>query len=80
VTALSRRGAEEKVSLVAKVKGRADSLVAQAKTKYAENEKVRKAGKQAGKAAGQAAGRIRQLAAKTTTAVKDARDRRVAHR
>jgi hypothetical protein len=68
------------VSLVAKARDRADSLVAQARTKYAENEKVSKAGKQAGKAAGQAAGRLRQLAAKTATAAKDARARRVAHR
>jgi hypothetical protein len=68
------------VSLVAKAKDRADSLVAQAKTRYAESEKVRKAGEQAGKAAGQAAGRLRQLAAKTTAAAKDARAKRVAHR
>jgi len=74
------------VSLVAKVKDTAGDMVQQAKTKYSESDAMQKAGKQAGQAAAQAgqaatqaagrikdtqlAGRLKDLAGKTTSAVK----------
>jgi hypothetical protein len=80
VTAISRRRTEEKVSLVAKVKDKAGGLYEQARAKYADNdtmqkagEAAQKAGKQASEAASQATDRLKDLAAKTTSAVKDAR-------
>jgi hypothetical protein len=68
------------VSFVAKVKDAAGGLYQQAKTKCSESEAVQKAGHQAGHAAGQVTDRIKDLAAKTTTAVKDARARGISHR
>jgi len=77
-------GRRKKVSLVAKVKNRAEGLYEQAKSKYADSESMQKAGKQAGQAASQAghatgkaasqvADRVKDLASKTSSAVKDAR-------
>jgi hypothetical protein len=61
------------MSLVAKVKGTAGSIYQQGKAKYEGSDAMQKAGKQAGDAAGQVADRVKNIAAKTTAAVKDAR-------
>jgi hypothetical protein len=82
-----RTGGE--VSLVAKVKDTAGDMVNQARAKYSESDAMQKAGRQAGQAASQAgqaanqmagklrdtqlAGRLKELAGKTTSAVKGAR-------
>jgi hypothetical protein len=68
------------VSFVAKVKDAAGGLYQQAKTKCAESDAVQKAGQQAGHAAGQITDRIKDVATKTTSAVKDARHRGISHR
>jgi hypothetical protein len=72
------------VSLVARIRESADGLYRQAKAKYADSDGMQRAGKQAGQAArqaskqaskqaGQVTDRVKDLAAKTSTAVRDAR-------
>jgi hypothetical protein len=68
------------VSLVAKVKGTAGGIYQQAKAKYEGSDAMQKAGKQAGQAATQVAGRLKDAAARTTAAVKDARTKGTGHR
>jgi hypothetical protein len=68
------------VSLVAKVKSKADDLSTKAKARYADSDAMQKASKQAGQAASQVADRLKDLAGKTTSAVKDARTKGATHR
>jgi hypothetical protein len=99
---VSRRRTEDKVSVVAKVRGSAEGLYQQAKARYADSETMQRAGKRAGKRAGEAAAqarraagqgagqagqaaghlkeRVKDLAGKTSSAVRDARSRAAAHK
>ena len=61
------------MSLVAKVKDTAGSIYQQGKEKYEGSDAMQKAGQQTGEAAGQVAGRVKDIAAKTASKVKDAR-------
>jgi hypothetical protein len=64
----------------AKVRSRAGGLFDQAKAKYASSEAAQKASKQASQTAGQVVGRLKDLAGKTSSALRSARSSGDAHR
>jgi hypothetical protein len=79
-TAISRRRTEEQVSLVAKIKDTAGNLYGQGKAKYESSDAMQKAGKQAGQVAGQVTERVKDMATKTSSAVKEKRAKSADHK